>query len=42
MRKFFKRVCHGLLFTYVFYYVMTRDLEYVFGYYRAMAMGALP
>lgn len=41
MCKFFKRVFHGLLFTYVFYYVMTRDLENVYGHYHALAMGVI-
>lgn len=30
MARFFKRVYHGLLFSYVFYFVMTRDLEAVY------------
>lgn len=42
MARFFKRVGHGLLFTYVFYYVMTRNLETVYEHYHALVMGAIP
>lgn len=39
MLKFFKRVGHGFLFSYVFYYVMTRDLEYIYSYYATALKG---
>lgn len=41
MRKFCKYVLHGLLFSYVFYYVMTRDLETVYGYYSGLVVGVI-
>lgn len=42
MRRFFRRVAHGTVFIYVFYYVMTRDLGYTYTYFYNLTVGALP
>lgn len=33
MRRTIKRLTHIIVFTYIFWWTMTRDFEYIYSYY---------